>query len=124
VLIDSNGERLTSVFQYANTYAAFLIAVMLIALWKLTTAKKWSLILMHGMLVVPIMVSFFLTLSRGGLVALPMIGIVFLLLLPMHQQIRLILYGLIGGLSSLSILAFISSRGISLQQAYTAGGAF
>lgn len=68
LITDSNGLRLTSIFQYANTYAAFLMAFLFVALFALVRSKKGYGWLIHGFMLVPIIVSMLLTLSRGGLV--------------------------------------------------------
>jgi hypothetical protein len=41
VMTDSNGLRLTSIFQYANTYAAFLMAFLFVAVFALVRSHKW-----------------------------------------------------------------------------------
>ncbi|MFD1903706.1 hypothetical protein ACFSQ7_05620 [Paenibacillus rhizoplanae] len=40
VMTDSNGLRLTSIFQYANTYAAFLMAFLFVAVFLPWFAPK------------------------------------------------------------------------------------
>lgn len=40
VMTDANGLRLTSVFQYANSYAAFLIALLLCSIYLTVTSKN------------------------------------------------------------------------------------
>lgn len=40
VMTDANGLRLTSIFQYANTYAAFLMAFLFVAIFALIRSKK------------------------------------------------------------------------------------
>ncbi|MFC6648288.1 hypothetical protein [Paenibacillus rhizoplanae] len=67
VMTDSNGLRLTSIFQYANTYAAFLMAFLFVAVFALVRSKKWYGMLTHSFMLVPIIVSLLLTLSRGDL---------------------------------------------------------
>src|SRR5690606_7653437 len=42
VMKDSNGYRLTSVFQYANTYAAYLIAILFASAYLITQSKRWN----------------------------------------------------------------------------------
>ncbi|MCR8629760.1 O-antigen ligase family protein [Paenibacillus radicis (ex Xue et al. 2023)] len=85
IMLGIEGLRLTSVFQYANAYAAYLLALLLSALWLLMRSRRWYIILLHGSMVVPLLLSFFLTLSRGGLVMLP---IILLAILPFYTFIR------------------------------------
>lgn len=103
VMTDSNGLRLTSIFQYANTYAAFLMAFLFVAVFALIRSKKWYGTLTHGFMLVPIIVSLLLTLSRGGLVMLPVVFILLLILLKPAQQILWIIHLAIAGIAALAV---------------------
>lgn len=124
VMTDSNGLRLTSVFQYANTYAAFLMAFLFVAVFALVRSKKWYGMLTHGFVLVPIIVSLLLTLSRGGLVMLPVVFIVLLLSLKPAKQILWILHLGIAGVASLAIASPMTNIGTELSTAFTSAAAF
>ncbi|MGF9713259.1 O-antigen ligase family protein [Paenibacillus naphthalenovorans] len=120
VMVDSNGARLTSVFQYANSYAGFLIALLLCTLFLITTARKWVSAGIHGFMVVPIIISFFLTLSRGGLVILPVVLILVLPFLKPYRQVIYLLHLLISFVLSLMLLTKVTNIGVELHNGYQA----
>ncbi len=123
VMTDSNGLRLTSVFQYANTYAAFLMAFLFAAVFFATKSKKWYGKAFHSFMLVPIIVSLLLTLSRGGLVMLPVVFVLLLLFLKPAKQILWILYCGIAGVASLIISKPVTELGLSLNEAFSSSGA-
>ncbi|MBW4081596.1 O-antigen ligase family protein [Paenibacillus sp. S150] len=123
VMTDSNGLRLTSIFQYANTYAAFLMAFLFVAVFALVRSKKWYGTLTHGFMLVPIIVSLLLTLSRGGLVMLPVVFIVLLLFLKPAQQILWIIQLGIAGIGSLAVTSPLTNLGTELNAAFTSSAA-
>ncbi|QUL54049.1 O-antigen ligase family protein [Paenibacillus tritici] len=123
VMTDSNGLRLTSIFQYANTYAAFLMAFLFVAVFALIRSRKWTGQLTHGFMLVPIIVSLLLTLSRGGLVLLPVVFILLLLFLKPVQQILWTLHLAIAGVLSLLITNPVTSLGLELNLAFTSSAA-
>lgn len=124
VMTDSNGLRLTSVFQYANTYAAFLMAFLFAAVFFVTTSKKWYGQAFHSFMLVPIIVSLLLTLSRGGLVMLPVVFVLLLLFLKPAKQLMWILYCGMAGVASLIISKPVTELGLSLNEAFSSSGAF
>ncbi|MEK5025678.1 O-antigen ligase family protein [Paenibacillus sp. FSL M7-1046] len=124
VMTDSNGLRLTSIFQYANTYAAFLMAFLFVAVFALVRSKKWYGTLTHGFMLVPIIVSLLLTLSRGGLVMLPVVFILLLLFLKPAQQILWIIHIAISGLAALLVTNPLTTLGLELNTSFTSGAAF
>ncbi|SDN35287.1 O-antigen ligase [Paenibacillus sp. yr247] len=116
IMTDSNGLRLTSVFQYANTYAAFLITLSLGALFFIVKSRKWYVVLPHTVMLVPIIVSFWLTLSRGAIVVIPVVFLIMLLFFSISRQIlALIQFGLAFA-ASLAILQKVTDIGIGLQK--------
>lgn len=123
VMTDSNGLRLTSIFQYANTYAAFLMAFLFVAVFALVRSKKWYGTLTHSFMLVPIIVSLLLTLSRGGLVMLPVVFILLLLFLKPAQQILWIIHLAISGLAALLVTNPLTTLGTELNTAYTSSAA-
>ena len=121
VMTDSNGLRLTSVFQYANTYAAFLMAFLFAAVFCLMKSKTWYGRMTHAFMLVPILVSLFLTLSRGGLVLLPVVFVILLLFFKPGQQLLWIIHCAIAGIASLIILVPITNMGLQLNETYSGG---
>ena len=121
VMTDSNGLRLTSVFQYANTYAAFLMAFLFAAVFFLIRSKTWYGQAIHGFMLVPIIVSILLTLSRGGLVMLPIVFILLLLFLKPAKQILWVVYIGIAGVASLLISKSVTDLGLQLNTTYEGG---
>ncbi|WP_454193573.1 O-antigen ligase family protein [Paenibacillus sp. Marseille-Q7038] len=119
VMVDSNGPRLTSVFQYANTYAAFLMALLFASIFSLVKSKKWIGQLTHGFMLVPIIISLLLTLSRTGLVLLPVVFVVLLLFLKPAKQILWIIYCLIAGGATVAVLNPITTAGLKLHEEYS-----
>lgn len=119
VMTDSNGLRLTSVFQYANTYAAFLMAFLFAAIFFITTSRKWYGQLFHSFMLVPIIVSLLLTLSRGGLVMLPVVFILLLIFLKPAKQLLWILYCAIAGVASLLISKSVTELGLQLNKDFS-----
>ncbi|MCP3776473.1 O-antigen ligase family protein [Paenibacillus sp. MZ04-78.2] len=116
VMTDSNGSRLTSVFQYANSYAGYLIALIMGALYFIVKSHKWYAILPHALMMVPMIISFWLTLSRGALVFLPIILLVIMFFLNVTRQILCIIQIGLSFIASLIILQKITDIGIIVQQ--------
>jgi len=123
VMTDSNGLRLTSIFQYANTYAAFLMAFLFVAVFALIRSRKWYGTLTHGFMIVPILLSLLLTLSRGGLVMLPAVFILLLLFQKPAKQVLWILHTGIAGLVALAVSIPITNLGTELNTAYRTSAA-
>lgn len=103
VMLTDQGLRMTSVFQYANAYAAFLMAILFAAIYLLVHSRKWYAIILHSIMLVPILLSFFLTLSRGGLVVLPIILLLILPFITLKKQLLFVLYLALAALASLTI---------------------
>ncbi|KIL38717.1 hypothetical protein SD70_24625 [Gordoniibacillus kamchatkensis] len=116
VMTDSNGLRLTSVFQYANSYAAYLIALMLAAVFFIVKSNKWYQALPHALMLVPIIVSFWLTLSRGAIVIVPVVFLIMLFFLSIRRQIVSIIQLALAFAASLIILNKITTVGTQLQK--------
>ncbi|WP_339305834.1 O-antigen ligase family protein [Paenibacillus sp. FSL L8-0435] len=118
---DANGPRLASVFQYPNTYAAFLMAFLFIAIFSMIRSQKVYTQLLHGSMLVPILLSLLLTLSRTGLVMMPIVFVIILLLLKPAKQILWFIYLVISGIGTIAILNPVNTAGLELQQQFTAG---
>ncbi|WP_127531990.1 O-antigen ligase family protein [Paenibacillus kobensis] len=102
--------RLTSVLQYSNTYAALLIALFLVALYYVSHVKNLYWRAMHAFMLVPIFVSFMLTLSRAALLLLPLLVLCLLPFLRLSKQILLLLYMIVSIGASFIILSKIDSN--------------
>ncbi|TXK76918.1 O-antigen ligase family protein [Paenibacillus sp. N3.4] len=120
VMTDSNGLRLTAVFQYANTYAAFLITLTLGTLFYIVKSRKWYVILPHALMLVPIIVSFWLTLSRGAIVVIPVVFLIMLFFFSISRQILSIVQLVLAFAFSLAILQKVTDIGTVLQKQPTA----
>jgi O-antigen ligase len=101
------GNRLSNVFQYPNTYAAYLIGLFFSSMLLTSLAKKWYMILFHSFMFVPILISIFLTSSSGGLLVFPVILIIYLLLSSLVKQIFNLFYLMISGIASLLIFRYV-----------------
>ncbi|WP_054974094.1 O-antigen ligase family protein [Paenibacillus sp. A3] len=118
IMADDNGVRLTSVFQYGNAYAAFLIAMLLGSLYLISISKKWTSTVFHGFMVIPILISFFLTLSRGALVILPVIFLVVIIFLKVKKQLTFILYTIVASIITMAILSPVTNVGVEQVKQY------
>jgi len=83
----SGTYRLTSVFQYSNTYAGFLLAYFLAAAFAVVNARRTITACFHALMLVPIWISFMLTYSRGALVLAPVLVLIILVFLRPDRQI-------------------------------------
>ncbi|SMG46523.1 O-antigen ligase family protein [Paenibacillus aquistagni] len=119
VMVDSNGARLTSVFQYANTYAAYLMAFLFVAAFLIGKSRSWWSKFIHGFMLVPIILSIFLTLSRGGLVLLPVVFVLLLVFLKPYRQLMWILHLAVSGIVTIIILNPVTDLGLQLQSAFS-----
>ncbi|WP_433747688.1 O-antigen ligase family protein [Paenibacillus amylolyticus] len=116
---DSNGPRLASVFQYPNTYAAFLMAFLFISIFSMIRSKRVYTQLLHGFMLVPIVLSLLLTLSRTGLVMLPIVFVILLLLLKPAKQILWFIYSGVAAIGTLIVLNPINTVGLELQKQFS-----
>lgn len=121
VMLEPGRLRLTSVFQYANTYAAYLIALLLSSLYLLIRSKQRAVQIVTALMVVPIFISLILTFSRGGLVMLPVIAFMLLFLLSFRQQLIFVIYLIASGLISFLCTPFLSDVGMKQYEQPTAG---
>ena len=83
----SGTYRLTSIFQYSNTYAGFLLAYFLCAAFAAVNARRTITACLHALMLVPIWISFMLTYSRGALVLVPILVLILLVFLRLDRQI-------------------------------------
>jgi len=126
-LLDSlafyEGIRITSIFQYANAYAILLLTLWIVAIIEIDRTKKKWVRLCHSFMMVPVCVSFLLTLSRGAIVILPIIAIVVLMMFKLKQQLMAIIYSVIAFTLSLLLYSPLEQAGTkvyeNIQQAIT-----
>ncbi|WP_188996621.1 O-antigen ligase family protein [Paenibacillus nasutitermitis] len=100
-----NGYRLTSVFQYSNSYAAFLVAIFLAALFSAVHVKQWYWRAAHSLMLVPIWISLMLTYSRAALVFIPFLVLIILPFMKINKQISYLIYMFLAVVSSFAILS-------------------
>jgi len=100
-----NGYRLTSVFQYSNSYAAFLTAIFLGALFSAVQSKQWYWRAVHSLMLVPIWISLMLTYSRAALVFIPILVLIILPFMKISKQISYLIYMFLAVVSSFAILS-------------------
>lgn len=145
VMLEPGRLRLTSVFQYANTYAAFLIAVLLASFYILvqipdkpqdrnserdkSTSRKFarSLVIQRisqiaaALMIVPACLSLLLTFSRGGLVIFPVVTFILLFLLTFRQQLIFLIYLTVAVLISLAMTPYLSDIGMVQYESFSPG---
>ncbi|WP_040952366.1 O-antigen ligase family protein [Gorillibacterium massiliense] len=110
-LMSDQGLRLTSVFQYANAYAAFLLVLLVACIYSVVCATDRKIRFLHMFMIVPIIVSFLLTLSRGGLVVLPVILLIVVPFLPVVRQLFMLVYTLVGAAAALAVTSSLNKAG-------------
>jgi len=120
----SGDIRLTSVFQYANTYAAYLIAFLYACIATIIFSRNKYIVLFASFMFVPSFISFILTLSRGGWLAFPVILILILPLISFTKQIQALFHFVLGAVVSIFLLSYINSTGLKLQIEHTQLGGF
>lgn len=108
--------RMTSVFQYPNTYAALLIAILLAAAYYTTHAKKRLWIGIHAFMLVPVFVSFMLTYSRAALVVIPAAVLLTMPFLKVSKQLVYVLHLFITVGVSFAVLSVIESKAFTIAQ--------
>lgn len=124
VLGDGSGARLASVFQYANTYAGFLMAFLLAALFSMSKSPTCWGKSVHAFMIVPIILSIFLTLSRGGLLLLPVFFIVVLIFLKPHRQLLWLMHLVVSVGTAILILKPVAEIGLRMQGKFVAWDSF
>lgn len=113
-MLTDQGLRLTSVFQYANSYAAYLLALLFGCVYMIIISEKKYMHLLHSIMLVPIAVSFLLTLSRGGLVVAPFILLAILPFLSITRQILYVIHTLLGTIGAFIISSSMTTAGNTL----------
>lgn len=116
IMFTDQGYRLTSVFQYPNAYAAFLMVIFLCSLYYIITSKKWYIVSLHALMLVPILTSFWLTLSRGGIVTFPIIFLCILPLLSLTRQLAFTFYSGIALLFTFPVIGTAEKKSTEIVQ--------
>lgn len=120
-----SGEyRLMSVFQYANTYGAFLIALALASLYLLIHSGSRFVRFVSAAMLPLILISLVLTLSRGAWLAFPVLFVFVLLFIKPSRQVLFLLYAIAAGIPALAVLGLAYRCGIEQQSAFTFGRFF
>ncbi len=109
----ASGLRLTSVFQYANSYAAFLIGLFLLLMGLVLHARNRYAIIAAALPVVPALLSLLLTMSRGAYLVLPVAALLFMAVLTVRRQLLFILLSLVAGLFALALYNPIYQIGLT-----------
>lgn len=112
------GDRLSGVFQYPNSYATYLTGILIACLILTSTSKKWYIIFANGLMLVPIGLSILLTFSRGGLVVLPIVVLIYLLFQSWKNQLFTLLQLILTFVASLSLLNFFTEVRTWLKQEF------
>lgn len=123
VMLTEDGYRLTSVFQYANSYAAYLIAILLLFAMAASSSSSKIWTAAAGFFMIPTLLSFILTLSRGGFIVLPFVVILLLPLLRIARQVTFLLFLLITAIMTFLIMQPIMTVGTQLQTSFVGSNA-
>jgi uncharacterized protein (UPF0332 family) len=117
-----SGEvRLMSVFQYANTYGAFLIALALASLFVIMHSGSKFLRFISAAMLPLLLIALILTLSRGAWLAFPVLFVFVLLFLQPSRQLLYLLYAIAGGIPALAVFSLVNRLGIELQDEFSLG---
>jgi len=112
----ASGLRLTSVFQYANSYAAFLIGFFLLLMAVVTHARSVVAVALASLPVVPALLSFLLTQSRGAYLMLPVTSLLFMALIRTHRQLIFLVLSILAGLLAVLLYGPIFRIGLRAVQ--------
>lgn len=116
VMMEGTTGRLTSVFQYPNTYAALLIGIYMACLFLTVNLKNKWLMSLNALMLFPTLLAFLSTYSRGAFLAFPIVIVLLLFILPFYKQISILLQIVISGIASLALLSKFSAWGNALRQ--------
>ncbi|EKN71323.1 O-antigen polymerase [Neobacillus bataviensis LMG 21833] len=110
--------RFGGVFQYPNTFGMLMALFFFYSLINLTEGKlAGKYLYLHSFLLVPFMVCFIQSYSRGMMLLFPFAWVLGLLLLPLQKQLKYVAYSFISIISSLVICQSIL-LGESVQSKY------
>lgn len=112
----ASGLRLTSVFQYANSYAAFLIGFFLLLMAVVTHARSHVTVALASLPIVPALLSFLLTQSRGAFLMMPVTSLLFMALIRTHRQLVFLILSVLAGLLAVLLYGPIFQIGLRAMQ--------
>lgn len=105
-----DGYRLASVFQYSNTYAGFLAALFFVSLYYTVHCIRPSARIIHAAMLVPIWISFMFTYSRGAIVVIPVMVLIFLPFLRLTKQIAYLVFMVLSVVVSMALLGKLTKN--------------
>ncbi|WNQ10432.1 O-antigen ligase family protein [Paenibacillus aurantius] len=108
--------RITSVFQYANTYSAVLVGLLFSSLFLITNSENKYRLGFISAMIVPIIISFILTDSRGGLLMAPIVLLCLLPFLSPPKQIIYLINLILGATTSFLVLKPIKNISIDIRE--------
>jgi tetratricopeptide (TPR) repeat protein len=94
------GHQLSSVFQYPNTYAAYIFAILIASLILIQNANRWYSRVIPAFMLLPAVLSIQLTQSTGALIIAGIVLLLYLVFLAWYRQIVTLLYLIIVSASS------------------------
>lgn len=103
------GNRVNSTFQYPNATAAYLLAIFFVAVTLMLISKKVYGRLFAGAASYIVLITFMLTLSRGAIVFLPVVGVLLILMQSNGRKIRAALNMIPGGVGMLAVVTKLSN---------------
>lgn len=106
--------RLNSVFQYANAYAAYLVALLVSSLYVIVRTSNRTVYGLTALMLVPITLSLLLTGSKGGLVLLVASMMVLLLCLNVYRQFTVLLLLGVSFVISLALMNPAARLGVEI----------
>lgn len=122
------GVRIASVFTYSNAYAAFLLTLLLVTLHYLSKVRNRIATIVLGVSLLWVTASLLLTLSRGAMLALPIIVLVTLIISGVRKQLLMCIYMVFAAIGSLIIQSKLQNIGEdtyhTIQQSLAGGQAF
>ncbi|MBH5319137.1 O-antigen ligase family protein [Paenibacillus sp. GSMTC-2017] len=109
-----DGYRLSSVFQYSNAYAGFLIALFLATAYYAVHSSTTRSRMFHAAMLAPIWISFMMTFSRGAIVIIPVVIILIIPFLRLSKQIAYLAFLAISILASMLVLGKMTENTIEI----------
>lgn len=114
VMLTDQGLRMTGIFQYANTYAMYLMIFLFCALHYIVQSRNRLQLFLHSLMLVPIFVSFLLTLSRGAWLMIPFVLVIVLPFYKLTRQIAFMIYFAIAAVGAFLISGRLDTLGNDL----------
>lgn len=109
--------RLSSVFQYPNTFASLVSAFVIGALYLSVKEKNIKAWFIYSLTILPFFLSFLMAESRGGYLVFAICWVLVLFFLKVKEQILFVVFSLLAGVLTLITLFFYQNQ---VEQANTA----